>query len=422
MWTRGRVVQVCALVVVAAVANLQPGDAAALLATPGRAGGCSVDINDDSSFPDPQPLFLIPGGSGGAKAFWQPDATSGLLTLEAGEQLLLACPGRGNLLTALDVQEATATCVSGSTFSVGDQQFALQDLSCSHLPTSTQQDSGQTCGAASGSFPLLQIGFELSAGFVKTIDVCFDDERLATLYSQSTIVAGIGGSQKGFPRRGWKQGDFFGDIDVNKAYTQKQQKATISEILGSSELGDQYVSSGKYYMARGHLSADADWVFGSLQIATFWFLNVAPQWQTFNGGNWEMVESDVRDYASKKGVDLTVYTGTYGVTTLPNVDGVETELYLVPGTKQIPVPKLYWRVVLDTANDAGVVLIGVNNPYVADPGEDYYLCPDVCSKLNWLTWHSDDQTKGYSYCCEVSEFQKVVTVLPEISVSSLPTL
>ncbi|XP_047104985.1 LOW QUALITY PROTEIN: uncharacterized protein LOC124754737 [Schistocerca piceifrons] len=421
MWSRGRDVQLCALVVVA-LATLQQAEAAALPPAAGRAGGCSVDINDESAFPDPQPLFLLPGGSADAKGFWEPEVSSELLTLQEGDQLNLACTGSGNVLTVLGVAEATATCVSGTTFSVDGRSYALSDLKCSSLPDSSQRDTQQTCGASAGVYPLLQIGFELSTGFVKLIDICFDDTRLTTLYAQETIVAGIGGYQSGFPRPNWMQGDFFGDIDVNTAYTKNKQRETISEILGSSELGDQYVTSGDYYLSRGHMSAKADWVFGSQQTATFWFLNAAPQWQTFNGANWETVESNVRYYARKKGADLTVYTGTYGVATLPNVDGVETELYLVADTKQIPVPKLYWKLVHDAANDAGVALIGINNPYVSDPGDDYYLCPDVCSKLSWVTWESNDQKKGFSYCCEVSEFQKVVSVLPEISVSSLPTL
>ena len=70
------------------------------------------------------------------------------------------------------------------------------------------------------------------------------------------------------------------------------------------------VSSGSNYMARGHLCPDAAFITQLEQDATYYFLNIAPQYQSCNNGNWKALEGAVRDYAASKGYDFDVYTGT----------------------------------------------------------------------------------------------------------------
>ncbi|GFG38327.1 hypothetical protein Cfor_01738 [Coptotermes formosanus] len=197
------------------------------------------------------------------------------------------------------------------------------------------------------------------------------------------------------------------------------QRQTISTILGSSILCDQYIAeTSEFYLIRGHLAAKADFVYGSQHRATFHFVNVAPQWQTFNGGNWKALETSVRTYADKNKLDLDVYTGTYGILTFPDVNGVETELYLYVdnnNNKAIPVPKLFWKVVYEPKSENGVVFVGTNNPYLPDPQGDYLICNDVCSKISWLQWDQKDTEKGYSYCCDVDDFRSTVKTLPQFT-------
>ena len=65
-----------------------------------------------------------------------------------------------------------------------------------------------------------------------------------------------------------------------------------------------------YFLSKGHLVAKADFFHGSHQQATFAYTNAAPQWQTFNGNNWNSLENDVRTFASMINLDLECYTGT----------------------------------------------------------------------------------------------------------------
>jgi len=62
--------------------------------------------------------------------------------------------------------------------------------------------------------------------------------------------------------------------------------------------------------------------------ATYYFANVAPQWQAFNNGNWKAVEIAVRDQARRTKADLLVFTGTLGQLSYTSDDGQRTPLFL----------------------------------------------------------------------------------------------
>jgi len=70
-------------------------------------------------------------------------------------------------------------------------------------------------------------------------------------------------------------------------------------------------------------------------------------------------------------------------------NGNDTELYLyvdINNNKAMPVQNLFWKAVCDPKSQAGVVFVGINNPYVSDPQGDYLICYDFCSKISWIQW------------------------------------
>ena len=75
------------------------------------------------------------------------------------------------------------------------------------------------------------------------------------------------------------------------------------------------------------------------QDATYYFTNVAPQWQGFNAGNWLDLENAVRDFVDNRNLDLVVYTGTNGVMELDDVNGNKVPILLYPEDDRLPVPK-----------------------------------------------------------------------------------
>jgi hypothetical protein len=337
--------------------------------------------------------------------------------------VLLACPGDKNGFNnaTIGTPTAAATCTSGTTFYVNSVSYNFSDFACKSYPVHVAKASGSKC--YDGTKRHIRIGFEIASDFYKLIDICFDDILYTTLYAKSTVVSGIAGYQVAFPRPSFVKDDFYPGISVDNLYTRNINQQTVSTILGSTQLGKKYIAdTSNFYLVRGHLSPKTDFVYGSQQRATFHYVNVLAQWQTFNAGNWDSVETSVRTYANKSKLNLDVYTGTYGILTFPDVNGIETELYLYVDSnnnKAIPVPKLFWKAVYDPTTQAGVVVVGINNPYLSGPQGDYLICNDVCSKISWLKWDQKNITKGYLYCCDVNDFRATVNTLPEFTVSGL---
>jgi DNA/RNA non-specific endonuclease len=113
-----------------------------------------------------------------------------------------------------------------------------------------------------------------------------------------------------------------------------------------------------------------------------------------------------------------VYSGTTGVTRLADTSSVLREifLYVNGNTRQIPVPKLYYKIIVNLADSSGAVFIGVNNPHLtlAEIQRDYIICTDYSSQINYITWQKDNIERGYSYVCTVADFLRVV---PHVSLN-----
>lgn len=83
------------------------------------------------------------------------------------------------------------------------------------------------------------------------------------------------------------EGEWYPNLSVNSLYTQKVQKTNIALLVGEA-MADVYYKDT--YLARGHLAAKTDFVLSTEQRATFSYINCVPQWQSFNGGNWNTLE------------------------------------------------------------------------------------------------------------------------------------
>jgi hypothetical protein len=315
---------------------------------------------------------------------------------------------------------ANATCSSGNKFSVDNTHYNFSDFGCRSYPYHTARTTGSKC--YDGTKSHIEVGFEVESDFYKLIDICFDDTVFTTLYSNFTLVSGINGTQTASGRPDFLDDNLYNNISINDCYNKTKQQKTINNILHLSPSDDKYINSN--FLSRGHYTARADFVYVNQKNATFHFVNAAPQWQTFNAGNWNSLETSVRAYADQNKLTLDVYTGTHGVLTLPDINGNEKELYLYVDTNNntgIPVPKLFWKAVYDPKTQAGTVFVGINNPYESNLQGDYLICKDVCSNITWIQWDQENIQKGYSYCCDVKDFRRTVKTLPDFNVTSLLT-
>ena len=90
------------------------------------------------------------------------------------------------------------------------------------------------------------------------------------------------------------------------AYTKASQVEQMKLLLGTNvnaATGVPYIDGtrgGTDYFARGHLSPDAAFIYDAEQDATYYFMNVAPQFQSFNNGNWKSLELATRKYAEEE--------------------------------------------------------------------------------------------------------------------------
>ena len=204
-------------------------------------------------------------------------------------------------------------------------------------------------------------------------------------------------------------------VNPATSYTQASQKTRLTELLGSATLADQYLSSTSF-LARGHLAPDGDGIFRSWSFTTYFYTNVAPEWQVVNAGNWLRVENAARSKASQLGVDLEIYTGTYDVMTLPDVNNNQVKITLEAGGN-IEVPKWFWKIIRNPSTNQGIALVTLNNPFVTSTDT---ICRDICSSSGWFQDAYNNYEKGYTYCCAVSDLMSAVPFIPsEANVSAV---
>lgn len=182
--------------------------------------------------------------------------------------------------------------------------------------------------------------------------------------------------------------------------------------MGSAKEAGKYINNTSY-LARGHLAPDADFLYAAWQFSTYYYVNVMPQWQSINGGNWNRIERLVRSKAAKDGKDLKIITGSHEVLTLKDVNGNDVAIFMAKDDK-IPVPKFTWKIVYDPEGKSAIVLVTSNNPFY----QETFSCPDVCEAEGWFKKKWADVAQGLVRCCTYEEFRAVVGTSPKLVVSS----
>ena len=121
-------------------------------------------------------------------------------------------------------------------------------------------------------------------------------------------------------------------FETIKVVDRKDKFKADPKILKTDNAKD-YLKSG---YDRGHLAPSADMTFSEItMLESFYFSNISPQNPSFNRGIWNKLEDQTRSWAK-------LYDSIYIVVGPILEDSLSTI-----GIHQIPVPKRYYKVILD---------------------------------------------------------------------------
>ncbi|OXU28683.1 hypothetical protein TSAR_015216 [Trichomalopsis sarcophagae] len=255
-----------------------------------------------------------------------------------------------------------------------------------------------------------KIGYDLQLPtneFLETIELCHDKSTKNTLWAHSVIIPA---NQRG-ARYPLKK-----EFNVRDYYVTSNQLKTAAKLLNNNHdllkkyfLGPEgkvdktFPKTGRYFDI-GHLIAKADKFHESEQSSTFFFENALPMWNAINRGIWSHIEDRIRRIAGDKSVVLDIWVGGIGVLELENVP-----FYLKPGSpNQVPVPKILYKVVIDTYNKEALVFLTVNNPNLSDSevedSKDEYIVCKTFDNCRDKLFTDSYEAKGYYYCCVLNDF------------------
>ncbi|CAH2212672.1 uncharacterized protein LOC120635115 isoform X2 [Pararge aegeria] len=379
-------------------------------------GSCNITLKDDLGHPSP--VYIHNGG------FLAPNSSTGAILLRRSETLEIACPGNkkfivlGNDTTQYDV--FTVKCVKDSTFRATKTEWVgnLKDIRCSAPPWFTTEETGAGC---SRGHKMYRIGYKIGSKFHELYEACFDKHLLRTLYVKQQLKPESKFIELG-RRPSFIEGDVFGQVRMSKLYKIENQKSRLREILGNGT-EDKYITKAQH-LNRGHLAARADFPLRAQQKATFHYINTAPQWMRGNAGDWAALEEALRRRVHAYGMPVTVYTGTAGVSTLPDAGDTYRQIYLHAdenNNRIVPVPMYFYKIVYDPTKQTAATFISINSSYYNNTMiEKLQFCSDICEqnpKYAWLKWRPRDGT--HSFCCQYDDFVKTVKDLPKLYVKGL---
>lgn len=240
--------------------------------------GCAIDIN--KHFSEPQPLLVRPF----TETVLQPQLPNGIINLHRGNQIELIC---SNSFDGFRGQKRLLVrCIHGQIFEYAGKQFHFKAFNCTSYPKHIARQTNTTCFNGKGTIG--EIGFDIGANrFLHVMDVCINETMQNTYYSHYYQRPGNDGHQRNFPRPDFEVGMFFNrSRAISFLYTRYNQRITLSKLLGEKVALPLFNDSKWLFMARGHLMAKSDNVLGNQQRSTFYYVNAAPQWQSFNGGKF----------------------------------------------------------------------------------------------------------------------------------------
>ena len=333
------------------------------------------------------------------------------------------CPGEKNEFATFTGSKKFIRifCHQNKIFKVDSKRYPFSFFRCLKSSKSTARRNGNCLN----NFTRIEIGFQIHDTFISILKVCRNDLKHETLYVKLEMDKSIAFHQNNYPRPSWETHGFFQKHNINNIYKRKHQLETLTKILNSETLAQTYLKNN--YLSRGHLSAKADFVYGIEQNLSMTYINAAPQWYSFNNGNWRYVENAVRKFVVQNQLNLIIYTGVYGHMTIKDKYNENLPLYLdidLNNRGYIKVPKFFWKIIYDHNRKLAVTIVCVNDPFRKFISKDMLICQHICSAsaVGWLTgsWNTRKNIwMGVCYVCSYRNLKKSVSTLPHLKVEGL---
>ncbi|GLV41927.1 uncharacterized protein CBL_00389 [Carabus blaptoides fortunei] len=327
-----------------------------------------------------------------------PDDAKGNIKLKENEIVTFACPG--SHITITITKYVDAICKDKDQFTIGAKVYSARKIICAQGPQSTISLTGK---CLNGQYDQFEIGFDTGKGFISQIKLCFNNINKATLYEYSMVSNKIGAAQ-GRSRPDFKNSPPYITAALGAKYKRAAQYTTLEKTLNTPGGGLPSYMKNVVLMDVGHLAPMEDFIYTAQEKATFYFMNAAPQWNSFNTGNWNLLENNVRELATKSSKDYDVYTGTYGILDLEKSNSGRAKIYLDGDRDLLPVPLYYWKVVIEKGGDTGIAFIGMNNVFEQQDEP----CDNIVKQVVWMKYGKWDNIKsGYTVACDVNKFKNI---------------
>lgn len=169
-------------------------------------------------------------------------------------------PGAPNLITA--------SCVSGQTFNYNGNNFNFNRFRCNVWPQWTTRRTSTRCFRDG---ILVDVGFQVGNRWIQVYRVCHDLVLETNWFATYTFTPISDANQRNVERPRFMQSDFFPGRNVDTLYVRNVQRNTIASILGSSTQAAFFIQAepSDVFLARGHIAAMTDFVYGWEQQTTF---------------------------------------------------------------------------------------------------------------------------------------------------------
>jgi hypothetical protein len=200
---------------------------------------------------------------------------SRIITLGIDEQITIGCLGirhdklaSNNTLKVTGRQLNEAVCTINSTLRVNQAELSYSQLGCTNQNKEILREDGP---CADGRGILVRVGWNVDSHFIPLYETCHDKIGLINYYSTHNIIGrSVDADDKSNTRPSFRQSGYYPGLDVNGAFGQPQQNKTISRVVGGSAilLAKYFNQKKNFFLARGHLAPDGDFIDAGSQDAT----------------------------------------------------------------------------------------------------------------------------------------------------------